>query len=165
MEYLLNNTLYHKKTFIKPRSSKEFYEKVNIIYTKPYNDIYEPIRKLFKELKISKPRQKNGFRNDLIEHSPIPYKISNKIVTSFLHLYQSIFAFPDTEKNWKKNAIETIEKLLEKNLDFILISSSPYPVSHCIAQQIKKNYNLKWVADFRDPWSQNHNYKMIFLEN
>ena len=152
-----------KKRLLNLGLPNEFYEKVNIIFTRPYNDIYEPIRKVLIKLKISKANQKNGFRNDLIEHSPSSYKISSKFTTFLLHLYQTIFAFPDTEKNWKKNGIETIEKLLDKKLDFILISSSPYPISHCIAQYFNKKYNLKWVADFRDPWSQNHNYKMFFF--
>lgn len=152
-----------KKRLLNLGLPNKFYEKVKIIFTKPYNDIYEPIRKLLIKLKISKEKQQNGFRNDLIKYSPYSYKISGKVVTYLLHLYQTMFAFPDTEKHWEKNAIKTIEKLLEKNLDFTLISSSPYPISHCIARHFKKKYNLKWVADFRDPWSQNHNYKMYFF--
>ena len=40
----------------------------------------------------------------------------------------------------------------------ILVSSSPYITSHLVASRISKKFNLKWVADFRDSWSNNPIY-------
>lgn len=40
----------------------------------------------------------------------------------------------------------------------VILSSSPFPTSHVIAAELKKRCGLPWVADFRDPWTQNHCY-------
>ena len=53
-------------------------------------------------------------------------------------------------------------KLYSDNFDgdnTIIISSSPYMTSHISAFLIKKKHpNVKWIADYRDLWSFNHNY-------
>ncbi len=41
----------------------------------------------------------------------------------------------------------------------MIFSSSPPPVVHLIAKKLKKASGLKWVADFRDPWTDIHYYE------
>lgn len=68
-----------------------------------------------------------------------------------------IVNYPDSEKGWKPFAIDGANKLLQKeNIDAVL---SIWPVtSHLIARELKFRYEIPWVADFPDLWSQNHNY-------
>ena len=72
-------------------------------------------------------------------------------------LYLEMFAYPDTERRWIAPAFSAGLELAESgNFDAIL---SVWPVSsHVIARRIKRVTHVPWVADFPDPWSQNHAY-------
>jgi len=39
-----------------------------------------------------------------------------------------------------------------------MISSSPPVTTHLIAKELKSKHRIPWIADFRDLWTQNHNY-------
>ena len=41
----------------------------------------------------------------------------------------------------------------------LIFSSSPPPTTHLIASKLAKKFRIKWVADFRDPWSKIHYYQ------
>jgi hypothetical protein len=73
-------------------------------------------------------------------------------------IYQAIFAIPDTERTWFKSAISKFKEIKKVNKFDAIISSSPFPTVHRVAKHIKKEINIPWIADFRDLWSQNHNY-------
>jgi len=66
--------------------------------------------------------------------------------------------YPDGDSGWKKFAIKAGSEFLEKEPVDAIISSSAPVTSHLIAKELKKRFQIPWVADFRDLWSQNHNY-------
>ena len=70
----------------------------------------------------------------------------------------AIINYPCSDKNWKPFAIESARELLQKETIEAIISSSAPLISHIIASELKGDYGIPWVADLRDPWSQNHNY-------
>ena len=80
-----------------------------------------------------------------------------------MNWYQTIFAYPDTERTWRKPALKTAVAILKKEHFDAILSSSPFPTSHIVASEIKKRFGLPWLADFRDPWTQNHNYPFGFI--
>jgi glycosyltransferase involved in cell wall biosynthesis len=85
---------------------------------------------------------------------------SRKIVDFAMKQYQALFAFPDTEWPWMHSALKVANKLLSEDNYDVLLSSSPFPTVHCVSSRLKKNHKIKWIADFRDPWSQSHNYSL-----
>jgi len=76
-----------------------------------------------------------------------------------INLGRELFAYPDVTKNWYPFALETANEIL-KNYDIEAIISSSSPVTtHLIASTLKRKYNIIWLADLRDLWTQNHYYK------
>ncbi len=70
----------------------------------------------------------------------------------------AIINYPCPNKNWKPFAVSAAKELIEKeNIDAVLSSSAPL-TSHLIANELKAEYHIPWIADLRDLWSQNHNY-------
>lgn len=65
--------------------------------------------------------------------------------------------FPRTSydgENWFGPAVEAGRTLLsETKYDAILSTQSPI-TAHCIARELKKEFNIPWIADYRDLWSQ-----------
>lgn len=82
----------------------------------------------------------------------------NSLVDFILTCVGEVVNYPDGDKGWKPFAVKAGDELLEKeDIDAIISSSSPV-TSHLIAKELKAKYKIPWVADFRDLWSQNHNY-------
>lgn len=76
-----------------------------------------------------------------------------------IKLWEEIFVYPDHESHWRKTAVELGDKLItNKRFDAIISSSGP-PTCHLIAKELKEKHNIPWIADFRDLWTQNHNYQ------
>lgn len=84
---------------------------------------------------------------------------TNKLVT----IVRELFIYPDDQKKWYPFAIRTGMKIVMKeNFDAIISSSAPV-TTHLVAKYLKENYNIPWLADFRDLWTQNYNYQYGFL--
>lgn len=76
-----------------------------------------------------------------------------------------IFAYPDGMKYWYEPAIKVSKEAIEVNNIEAIISSSWPVTSHIIAKDLKKEYNLKWIADLRDLWNLNPYIKHTFIRN
>lgn len=74
-----------------------------------------------------------------------------------------IVTYPDIHKKWKKSLKIIGTDILEKEDIKVIISSSSPIVTHLVANDLKKEFNIPWIADLRDLWSQNHYYKYSFI--
>ena len=62
---------------------------------------------------------------------------------------------PDPKVFWVKPSIKLLTKKIQKEGITHIVSTGPPHSMHLIALGLKKkNPDLKWVADFRDPWSE-----------
>ena len=70
---------------------------------------------------------------------------------------------PDTTSLWVKPALDAVKN--EKAWDLVISSAGPYTV-HLVAEKLKRLKKAsKWIADYRDPWSENYLYKGLFPFN
>lgn len=74
-----------------------------------------------------------------------------------------IIAYPDSERMWYKTAIDAVNKLMKQESFDAIISSSPPATHHLIGSELKKRYGIPWIADLRDPWTQDHYYPYSFI--
>ncbi len=74
------------------------------------------------------------------------------------------FFIPDARKYWIKPSITYLNEYIKKNNIQKIISSGPPHSMHLIALGLKKqNPDLKWIADFRDPWTNIDFYEKLML--
>jgi glycosyltransferase involved in cell wall biosynthesis len=66
---------------------------------------------------------------------------------------------PDAKIGWKKFAVKEGLKIIKKEKPNLIFSSSPPPTVHLIASELASKSKLKWIADFRDPWTDIHYYE------
>jgi Glycosyl transferases group 1 len=65
------------------------------------------------------------------------------------------FFIPDARKFWIKPSIKRLKKYLDEHPHDIVVSSGPPHSLHLIAMALKAEFpHMKWVADFRDPWTE-----------
>ena len=63
------------------------------------------------------------------------------------------FFIPDARKNWVKPSVKFLsEYISEQNIKTIITTGPPHSL-HLIGLQLKKKFGVKWIADFRDPWT------------
>ena len=84
--------------------------------------------------------------------------VDESITGRFIKRIEGWITYPDTKKPWQPVALKKLRNLLSEECFHALISSSPPPITHLIAKEIKNEYALYWIADMRDLWSQNYNY-------
>lgn len=63
------------------------------------------------------------------------------------------YFIPDARKFWIKPSVKKlIPFVLENDIDVIITTGPPHSL-HMIGAEIKKKTGVKWLADFRDPWT------------
>lgn len=68
---------------------------------------------------------------------------------------RDLLLLPDGNAIWANNVIKQINQYIDlKEFDIVYTTSAPYS-AHIIGYNIKKKYNIHWVADFRDQWIKN----------
>ena len=73
------------------------------------------------------------------------------------------FFIPDARKFWFKPSVNYLKSVLEKEMFDVLITTGPPHSLHLIGLELQKNLNIKWIADFRDPWTEIGYHKKLKL--
>ena len=97
----------------------------------------------------------------------IPYGgFSNQKKVTFFEKFSrfirgNIFV-PDPRKGWKRYAYKKAADLIRAEQIEIVITSGPPHSTHLIGRKLKKNIGVRWIADFRDPWTDIYYYKDLY---
>jgi glycosyltransferase involved in cell wall biosynthesis len=74
------------------------------------------------------------------------------------------FFIPDARVFWVKPSTQFLEQYLKINNIETIVTSGPPHSMHLIGLNLKKKFpDLKWIADFRDPWTEISYYKHLKL--
>jgi len=81
---------------------------------------------------------------------------------SLLFIRGNLF-IPDARKFWIKPSVKFLKTYLkEKGIKKIITTGPPHSL-HLIGLKLKQELDLKWIADFRDPWTQIGYHKKLKL--
>jgi len=70
-----------------------------------------------------------------------------------LQYIRANFFIPDARKFWIKPSVKSLTKYLRNNkIDWLITTGPPHSV-HLIGKKLKEQTDIKWLADFRDPWT------------
>ena len=73
---------------------------------------------------------------------------------------------PDPRRFWVRSATGFLKDFLRDNNIEIVVTTGPPHSIHLIGRRLKTSIpNLRWVADFRDPWSEWHQLKHLKTSN
>ncbi len=70
---------------------------------------------------------------------------------------------PDARRFWIRPSVKFLYDYIRKNNIDVLITTGPPHSMHLIGMELKRLTNIKWVADFRDPWTNIDFYKDLML--
>lgn len=95
--------------------------------------------------------------------------ITNKKKQSFLERFlltiRGNLFIPDARFLWVNPSVKFLEKyIVENKIDTIITSGPPHSL-HLIGLKLKQKLAVKWLADFRDPWTTIGYHKELKLSN
>lgn len=83
----------------------------------------------------------------------IPNKKKQSFIESFLLWVRGNLFIPDARFLWIKPSVYYLKKYIkENNIDIIITTGPPHSL-HLIGLELKNTETIKWIADFRDPWT------------
>ena len=79
----------------------------------------------------------------------------------FYHMLRELFLFPDARKFLINPTYKFLKKYYKENNLNILITTGPPHSMHLAGMKLKQDIGVNWVADFRDPWSNFFQNKLL----
>ena len=92
--------------------------------------------------------------------------IEGKGILNYLKLFiRSNFFFPDSRMFWINDVVNTASSFINKNNINCVITTSPPFSLNIIGFKLKLRNNIKWISDYRDPWSDFFQFKNMPMFN
>ncbi len=92
-------------------------------------------------------------KSNKISSGVIPKAKKQSFIEKTMLYVRGNFFIPDARKNWVKPSVSFLSDYIEKHKIETIITTGPPHSLHLIGLQLKATLGVKWVADFRDPWT------------
>ena len=93
----------------------------------------------------------------------IPKEKKQSFIQKLLLFIRGNFFIPDARKSWVKPSVSYLSEYLQQNpVDSIITTGPPHSL-HLIGLKLQQTLNVKWIADFRDPWTSIGYHKKLKL--
>lgn len=149
--------------FLKYLNKYDFQTFVLTVDKVDYPDLdFTLIEKIPPETKVIKTRYWTPFRiyrkitgRKSDEKIPVAFiKDNHKSIAERISVFLRLNVFlPDAKIGWLPFAVREGTRLIKEEGIDIIISSGPPHTTHLIAKSLKRKTRIKWIADFRDPWT------------
>ncbi len=77
-------------------------------------------------------------------------------------IIRSHFFIPDPRRGWNRFAFRKAVELIKKHDIRTIITASPPHSTQLIGLKLKKRFNLHWIADLQDPWTDIYYYNQLY---
>jgi len=127
-------------------------------------DFYLLLKKGFKKKSADKnsatesARTKSTERVDILPRRRLTRDLKRVIISLFITL-------PDEERNWIIPAIFSALKEIRKEKISVILTSGPPHSVQLVGLIVSILTNVKWIADFRDPWMTPFNKTLYMTSN
>ena len=93
----------------------------------------------------------------------IPSKKNLTVIDKILLYVRGNFFIPDPKIFWTNRSLNFIKQYIDLNDIETIITTGPPHSMHLLGQKIKNSTNVKWIADFRDPWTNIWYHKKFYF--
>ena len=119
-------------------------------------EIFEPYN--FYKILLGKKKNEKVYSGFIQDKKP---SFSQKLS---MWIRSNVF-IPDARMFWIKPSVKLLSKYLKNNHVDAMVSTGPPHTTHLIALKLKQKFGIKWLADFRDPWTQIDYFHQLDLTN
>ncbi|MEZ4684740.1 MAG: glycosyltransferase [Bacteroidia bacterium] len=68
---------------------------------------------------------------------------------------------PDPRNGWNSYALKEAKKIIREHGIDVVVTTSPPHSTQLIGLKLKRQLGIKWLADFRDPWTDIYYYDIL----
>jgi glycosyltransferase involved in cell wall biosynthesis len=112
------------------------------------------VKKFDYGLKLCTPYKPNLSNRLLMNHGENRFRLVRKAISGFYEISQ--FLYPVGPKS--EIYVSARAYLKENKVDAIIATGDPF-VLFTYASQLSKEFDIPWIADYRDPWSHNQEHQ------
>ncbi len=116
-----------------------------VVYT-PWLNVNSPVEYLL------------GGRKRVAQQGFIQSGGNRGVVKKLGQAYKAIAHVPDGQIGWLRYAVREGRRILAQNKFDMIYASAPPFTGLMVARRLAKEFDLPWVAELRDLWSDNHSY-------
>ena len=84
------------------------------------------------------------------------------VVDKAMRFIRGNFFIPDARIGWNKFALEKAKELIQLHKIDSIVTTSPPHSTQLIGLELKRMFNLHWLADLRDPWTEIYYNQELF---
>ncbi|HCX59281.1 MAG TPA: glycosyl transferase [Candidatus Cloacimonas sp.] len=116
-----------------------------------------------KVIRVKAPSLQKGWKALFGKDKAIPYgRLPRQagIFAQFLIRLRLNLIIPDLRVFWNPAAYKAAFEELKRGHYDLIITTGPPHSSHLIGMKLRRQLSIRWLADFRDPWSEIHYMKL-----
>lgn len=102
-------------------------------------------------------------KSKTISRGIIPDRKKQSWLDKFLLYVRGNYFIPDARIGWVKPSVACLLDYISKEQIETIITTGPPHSLHLIGLQLKERLGVKWLADFRDPWTSIGYHKQLKL--
>lgn len=108
---------------------------------------------------------KLGSQIEKDEGGQIQKRRNSQVIGRFLSTFLAWTFLTEYKIGWLLPAISTGKRILKRHKIEAIISKSCPIASHLVALKLKSDFDIPWIADFSDPWTQNPYHRYVRYGN
>jgi glycosyltransferase involved in cell wall biosynthesis len=135
-------------------------ESLNSEVSKDVTIIKHPIKEPYKLAGLFSKKSSKTISKGIISEEK-----KQSLIEKVLLYVRGNYFIPDARKSWVKPSVEFLSEYIKKHQIQTIITTGPPHSLHLIGLQLKERLGVKWVADFRDPWTTIGYHKQLRLTN
>ena len=106
----------------------------------------------------------SGRKKESVLTNPVQVRDKKQKFTDKLSIWiRGNFFIPDARSLWIRPSVRYLSRFLRNNHIDAIISDGPPHTNTVIAYKLSEKFNIPWLADFQDPWTQVDYYKEFML--
>ncbi|WP_299554899.1 glycosyltransferase family 4 protein [Seonamhaeicola sp.] len=117
-----------------------------------------PIKEPYKLARFFSKKKSNTISKGIISEER-----NQSLIEKIMLYVRGNFFIPDARKNWVTPSVKFLSDYISKETIETIITTGPPHSLHLIGMQLKDRLGVKWIADFRDPWTTIGYHKKLKL--
>lgn len=105
-----------------------------------------------------------GKKTKQLQSGILPTKKTSLATRLMLYVRANYF-IPDARVGWVKPSVIFLKEYCKQHSIDTIITTGPPHSMHLIGMHLQKETGVKWLADFRDPWTTIHYFAQLPLKN
>ncbi|MGM0551279.1 MAG: glycosyltransferase, partial [Bacteroidota bacterium] len=96
-----------------------------------------------------------------VPHAGFSNVNTQSVLQRILRFIRGNFFVPDARVGWNGYAYRAAKKVLRQHSFDAVITTGPPHSTHLVGLKLKRKLGVRWIADFRDPWTDIYYYNQL----